>query len=50
LTIAQPFFVVELMEGKTLKHRFDGKPLRVDETLDFSIEIANARDVAHPCT
>jgi serine/threonine protein kinase/Tfp pilus assembly protein PilF len=43
----QPFIAMELMEGKTLKHRVEGKPLPLDETVDLSIEIADALDAAH---
>jgi eukaryotic-like serine/threonine-protein kinase len=41
------FIAMELMEGATLKHRTAGKPLPLDELLDFSIEIADALDAAH---
>jgi len=44
---AQPFIVMELLEGATLKHRMEGRPLKVDEVLDFGIQIAEALDVAH---
>jgi non-specific serine/threonine protein kinase len=43
----QPFIVMELMEGKTLKHLIDGKPLLVDRILELSIQIADALDAAH---
>jgi serine/threonine protein kinase len=38
----QPFIVMELLEGATLKHRMEGRPLKVDEVLDFGIQIAEA--------
>jgi serine/threonine protein kinase len=44
---SQPFIVMELLEGATLKHRMEGGPLKVDEVLDFGIQIAEALDVAH---
>src|ERR1700693_4097261 len=43
----QPFIVMELMEGKTLKHLIDGKPLLVDRILELSMQIADALDAAH---
>ena len=43
----QPFIVMELMEGKTLKHMIEGKPLSVDRILELSIQIADALDTAH---
>jgi serine/threonine protein kinase/Flp pilus assembly protein TadD len=43
----QPFIVMELMEGKTLKHMIEGKPLLVDRILELSIQIADALDAAH---
>ena len=43
----QPFIVMELLEGETLKHRIEGKPIRVDELLEFGIQIAEALEAAH---
>ncbi|MFB3922363.1 MAG: protein kinase [Terriglobia bacterium] len=43
----QPFIAMELLEGQTLKHRISSKPLRVDETLELSTQIADALDAAH---
>jgi len=43
----QPFIVMELLEGATLKHRIEGRPFKVDEVLEFGIQIGEALDVAH---
>jgi serine/threonine protein kinase len=42
-----PFIVMELMKGKTLKYRIEGRPLPVDEALDLAIQIADGLDAAH---
>jgi Tol biopolymer transport system component len=43
----QPFIVMELMEGQTLKHRIAAKPLKMNEALDWGMQIAEALDAAH---
>jgi len=41
------FIAMELLEGKTLKHRIAFKPMPVDELLELGIQIADALDAAH---
>jgi len=43
----QPFLVMELLTGKTLKHRIEGKPLSLEKTLDLAIQIAEGLEAAH---
>jgi len=41
------FLAMELLEGQTLRERIGGKPLEIDELLDFSVQIAEWLDAAH---
>jgi serine/threonine protein kinase len=41
------YLAMEYLEGQTLKHRIDGKPLPIDFVLDLGIQIADALDAAH---
>ena len=41
------YLAMEYLEGQTLKHRIDGKPLPIDFVLDVGIQIADALDAAH---
>src|SRR5271156_6599723 len=43
----QPFIAMEFMEGTTLKHRISGKPLPLEEVLEWGIEVADALEAAH---
>src|SRR6266853_2101394 len=43
----QSFIAMEFLDGKTLKQRLEGKPMRMDEVLDLSIQIAEALEAAH---
>jgi eukaryotic-like serine/threonine-protein kinase len=41
------YIVMEYLDGTTLKYRVEGKPLSVDQLVDFGAQIADALDVAH---
>lgn len=43
----QPFIAMELLEGHTLKHRISAHAFKIDELLDFAIQIADGLDAAH---
>jgi len=43
----QPFLVMELIEGQTLRERVAGRPLSLDLLLDFGTQIAEGLDAAH---
>jgi serine/threonine protein kinase/Tfp pilus assembly protein PilF len=40
------FIAMELLEGQTLRHQINGKPLEIESVLDFGIQIADALDAA----
>src|SRR5450631_3360408 len=41
------YIVMEYLEGSTLKYRIEGKPISVEQLVDFGSQIADALDVAH---
>src|SRR5205823_13965846 len=42
-----PFIAMELLEGQTLRERLDGRPVSLNQLLDWSSQIADALDCAH---
>jgi serine/threonine protein kinase/tetratricopeptide (TPR) repeat protein len=43
----KPFIAMQLLEGKTLKHLINGRPVPLEEVLDLGTQITDALDAAH---
>jgi len=45
--LGRHYIVMEYLEGSTLKYRIEGKPISVEQLVDWGAQIADALDVAH---
>ncbi len=43
----QPFMVMELLEGMTLKHKIGGQPMRPEQVIELGYQIVDALEAAH---
>ncbi len=41
------FIVMECLEGTTLKHRIEGRPIGLEQMLEAGVQVADALEVAH---
>jgi serine/threonine protein kinase len=42
-----PYIAIEFLQGETIKQKIQGKPLSLDNILDWTIQITDALDAAH---
>jgi serine/threonine protein kinase len=43
----KPFLAMEMLEGETLKHRIENKPITIDSLLNWAIQISEGLEAAH---
>jgi serine/threonine protein kinase len=44
---SQSFIAMEFLDGATLKHRIESRPMKLEHVLDLGIQLADALDAAH---
>lgn len=45
--VGSRFIVMELLDGRTLRHEIGGRPMPVESAVDLAIQLADALDAAH---